>query len=552
MYKRFLLALLALGLNLYIPISDTGALAPSVVISHVQAGGASGLDQAALQEIVIIYNNSASDIEITNWCVQNKSSVKFACFEPSGPSLHLWIGAHSYASLSSVQFNTQYSFTPDVAYSSANLTSGSITSSSDTISLIDSSSTVVDSISWSSTLSGGYHYERISSGEILQDTGQLTDFTKSITLVIPASGVYEVLVVVDQCPNIDLVQESIPLGYLKDELGNCQVDVCSNLSGLQTEVPPDKKLDGSGGCVDIDVCINISGAQKDIPSGYYKNEFDECFVITSPLKINEMLPNSAGKDSGNEFIELYNPTDLAVGLDLYKFTIGVESLRSYNFPIGAVVEPRGYYVLYNSAVSFTLNNTASKINLETIDNQTVDTSDSYFNAKESEAWALIDGLWQYTNQLTPGSENLPRVESEVEIVSNLVPCGPNQYRNPETNRCRSVITKTSTLKPCADNEYRSEETGRCRSVLGASTTAPEACPEGQYRNPDTNRCRKIVSLTKLDYPSEVPLTVSGGEYGVALLSGATIFLLAYGLFEWREEITNVFKRIVRFLRSGRL
>lgn len=553
MRRRFGLALLAMSIIVSCLASTVAnATTSKVVISHVQAGGTSGLDQAALQEIVIIYNNSSSDIEITNWCIANKSSLKFGCFTPVGPSVHLWLKAYGHASVASTQFNSQNSYVSDVSFTPTNLSSGSITSSSDSISLIDATNTIIDNLSWSSTLAGGYNYSRNyvpGSSTDMHDTDQLTDFTKSNVLTIPSSSLEEQVVIVDQCPNIDLVQQSLPPGYLIDNEGNCIIDMCPNLSGLQSSIPTDMELDISGICVNIDLCINLSSNQVSVPVGYRANDNKECFVISSPLKVSEMLPNALGKDSSNEFIELYNPTDFPVSLDLYKFSVGIDVLKSYNFPTGAVVPANGYYVLYNNSINFTLNNTASKLEIATIDNQVVDSSEPYFDAKEGFSWALVDGLWQYTNQPTPLDKNLASIESEVEINTTLTPCGPNQYRNPETNRCRSIVVTTSRLKPCSDDQYRSEETGRCRAILGASTTSEKPCPEGQYRSSDTNRCRNIVSVSKVDYPNQLELSISKSEYGLLFLSLVILFIAGYGVFEWRDEILKLYKRTIRLKRN---
>lgn len=542
MHKRLALALFITLFCSWGLMKNVSATGSSILISNVQAGGVSTLDQAAAQELVLIYNNSDVDIEITNWCLENKSSIKFACFEPTSASLHIWLKAYSYASVASLKFTQEHAFTADVTYTPSNTSSGSIVASSDTISLIDSTSTVMDSVAWTSSITGGQYYERIFSSDplIMVDSDLLADFVKHSSLTIPSSGLYEVLIIVDVCPNIDMVQESMPDGYAYDLAGDCKQDVCLNLSGLQQALPDNMKFDDAGNCIDIDLCVNLVGSQYAVPKGYYVDEYARCVVSASDMKVTELLPNAVGVDAGNEFIEIFNPNDFAIDLSLYKFNTGIDTIKSYLFPSGAAINPHDYYVVYSSDPIFSLLNTTSRVTIETIDNQSIDSSDIYLAPKEGESWSLIGGAWQYTNQITPGKDNL--ISQEVEVETAVAPCAPNQYRSPETNRCRLIVSKTNTLVPCKDNEYRSEETNRCRSVLGASTQV-QPCADDEYRNPETGRCKKNVSITSLPYPNDLELAVSSEDNGRLFLIGLVSGIGFYGLWEWRDEILKTAGRL---------
>jgi signal transduction histidine kinase len=65
------------------------------------------------------------------------------------------------------------------------------------------------------------------------------------------------------------------------------IDVCPNILGTQTIVPPGMIIDGFGDCVTppppvVDVCNNIAGNQTTIPSGYYRDAYGDCFVQPTP------------------------------------------------------------------------------------------------------------------------------------------------------------------------------------------------------------------------------------------------------------------------------
>lgn len=137
-----------------------------------------------------------------------------------------------------------------------------------------------------------------------------------------------------------------------------------------------------------------------------------------------------------------------------------------------------------------------------------------------------------------------RCRSLEEAVSALAVCEEGKERNPATNRCRSLLTTSSTnLSPCEEGEERNPTTNRCRKVLGmASTLTP--CPVGSERNPETNRCRKI-SENVLASPAAVAIESGGGNVlKNALIITAGLGALGYGFYEWRSELLRALRKLV--------
>jgi hypothetical protein len=379
----------------------------------------------------------------------------------------------------------------------------------------------------------------------------------------------------------------VPSGYALDTEGNCQVDVCRNIDGLQLVLPDGMELDASRGCVVHDECSNLPNIQADIPDGYKRGVDNNCMLDLLPLKITELLPNAAGSDEGNEFIELYNPNNSGVDLSNYVFYVGANDTKFYSFPAGSHIGAGQYMAFSNDDIKFTLINTTSNVRLSSSDGTLIDETPVYNNPKDGMAWALIDGTWQYTNQPTPGSANLSSLVTatvaEVVAASNLELCAANQYRSPETNRCRLITTAASSksvLVPCKDGQYRSEETNRCRSivadvsalvpcaegqernpetnrcrsitaaVLGASTLTP--CKAGQERNPDTNRCRNVVSaIPQAGYAPEQTSQSSNNYVLWWSLACVGLVAISYGIWEWRQEIMRLGQRIGSFIYSNK-
>lgn len=530
------------------------AISPNVVISQVQAGAASG-DLAATKEFISIYNNSDQKVDISNWCITNKVPTSFVCFTPSTDNESFLMPSYSYVTVGSDNFADQNNYQPDFIYKTVNKTSGSIVAGSDTLKLIDANGVEMDSVNWSSSLAGGYTLQRQSNSLVanhLLETDNMTDFQKINTLVIPISQLEE-FIVFDACPNIIGVQDSVPDGYEINANGICiksPVDLCKNIDGIQ-EILPDNNLIDSGGNCQIDVCLNIDDLQMTLPPDTIVYN-DNCFAKPLPLKITELLPNALGNDDGNEFIEIYNPNDNDVSLLNYIFYLSSDYGHFYSFPADAHIEPHSYLSFTNDDVHFTLTNSDGlSLRLMSL-GQIVDETPVYYKPGEGLSWALIDGKWQYTNQLTPGGPNLPLLaEPDLEVIvpgPTLAPCKDGQYRSEETHRCRNIISDVENLVPCAEGQERNPATNRCRSmtttVLGENDLKP--CDPGQERNPDTNRCRNIVSnMPQADYAPEQVAVQNDNYTSWWIISGIAVVAIGYAIWEWHSEIKILSKKLFR-------
>lgn len=283
------------------------------------------------------------------------------------------------------------------------------------------------------------------------------------------------------------------------------------------------------------------------------------------LLFSEFLPNPAGADSGSEFIELYNPTDEDIDLKDCSFELS-GTTQQYIFT-ESVISAKTYAAFSDTVTDITLPNTAGGTVL-LVQGDVEIGSQSYLGAlKDNIAWALIDGAWQQTAQPTPNEPNRLPLEDETggEVIEEVEPCPEGKYRNPETNRCRNIVSTASSLiacslgqernpatnrcraissaasglVPCSEDQERNPETNRCRSILSASSVLSE-CPEGQERNPSTNRCRRVVTDTierQVD-----PVKQKEPNFGIAIggLSAATV---GYGAFEYRKDVFNLWRKL---------
>ncbi len=97
----------------------------------------------------------------------------------------------------------------------------------------------------------------------------------------------------DMCLNITGIQTSVPVGMIADSSGNCVTgsgDMCPNISGIQNTIPNGMIIDSSGNCVSSsgDMCPNITGVQGSIPTGMITDSFGNCIAP------NDMCPNIIG------------------------------------------------------------------------------------------------------------------------------------------------------------------------------------------------------------------------------------------------------------------
>lgn len=557
-------------------VNIAGAVSQNgLVISHIITGESS----SSSSEFISIYNNSEYDIDMTGYCIKNKGLVSVACIT-ADENTKVYIRSNNYLTFSSTVFATAHSYIPDTSYISSN----SFQVGGDVVSLVNASGVEMDRATWgtsggsiSSTTNGTlYRKQNLAiSGQLIDTDVMQNDFSNELnSLIYPQNDSYDQVTIVDICPNISDIQQVMPIGYLLDASGNCQPDSCVNISGLQTSIPNHYDADTNGNCLPHDECDNLSDIQISIPTNMIRSSANDCIWDVAPIVLNELFPNAVGTDTGNEFIEIYNPTDRTIDLSIYSVAVGITGDRTYAFPVGSTIAPGEYRVFSDSLMKFTLVNTSGRVILQSIDGRTLGDSTVYENAPEGQSWALINDKWQYTNRPSPNAKNIAAEnqtggQNDTTDLS-LAPCPSGKYRNPLTNRCRSIVSDASVLATCDLDEYRNPDTGRCKKILISSLTP---CKDGQYRSEETNRCRNInttVSPRKPckenQYRSEesgrcrnLPSTqVPGVGFGVQTINDKTMRFIGwgmlgsvlavavgYGVWEWRYELRRLLLRVAK-------
>ena len=517
-FLGFVVSVVVLLSSVYVP--PAYAASADVMITQIQAGGSG----AATQEFIVLYNNSSDELDMAGWCLTHKNAVAIACFSIE-PGQSKYLPAYGHAVIVSAAFAATFpSVHFSLVYVPLSQSSGSITGGSDTISLIDHNG-IIDSYNWTTSIPGGMQFERhklSAEPSVYVDTDTSSDWSITTPSTIPPDETQLVTTPVDVCPNVTGNQNAIPLGM---------------------------EIDGTGGCSDS---------------------------LIIPLSITELLPNAVGIDTGNEFIEFYNPNDFEVNLFGFLLSIGPQLNNSFSFPAGEYISAHSYKSFSNNQIPFTLLNTTAKVVLTTSDGRTVSEIPDYIDPKEGASWALINEVWRYTHSPTPGAKNIFMFNNLSDDSMTILPCATNQYRSPDTNHCRLIAT--SNVAPCKDNQYRSEETNRCRTISVdakiivacsegeernattnrcrkiVSAAAPAACKEGQERNLETNRCRTIVKMPTAEYA--VPGTKAentGNWYVWGAIAVLFTLAVGYAVWEWHHELGTLLHRLKKgVLRFARL
>ncbi len=174
---------------------------------------------------------------------------------------------------------------------------------------------------------------------------------------------------IDACPNITGSQENIPTNYAKDEGGLCvlNLDYCKNIPGTQLTVPNQYILTGGGQCILLteenkpiyipeivtgptstswtaDYCSNLYGLQSNVPTGFVQ-EGSTCVPVEA-----DYCPNI----SGNQYSIPKNMKIVSSGycmdmtsaeIDNENIPTGGEKILHYGFVPNPILIPINFPII---------------------------------------------------------------------------------------------------------------------------------------------------------------------------------------------------------------
>lgn len=212
-------------------------------------------------------------------------------------------------------------------------------------------------------------------------------------------------------------------------------------------------------------------------------------------QITELLPNpgSPRTDTDDEFVEIYNPNDAVFDLSGYTLKTG----NSFTFPAGTLLPPKSFTAFFSSNINISLTNSGGQVSLLDPEDVQIDQTDSYSDAKDDQAWALVDGKWQWTLTPTPNSQNVLQAEP-AKTAAVKVPA-----------KAKAATTKKAAVKGAATTKASTKK-------KSANAPAKQTSSIGPAQSPNSLHPRVL-----------------------ALVGG---FALLYGAYEYRRDIANKFNQ----------
>jgi hypothetical protein len=481
-------------------------IAPAVIISEVKLGGDSfsqGVDQPKdPQEFLTLYNQSAAAVDLTGWTLEYAKPTFDKSFCADGN----WL-SHSVNS------------------------SASQTSLSGTLQPGQVSTPIVRSLT--DNAAGSVHLINASDKNnlIIEDLvgwGDTAPCNESAAASTPSNG------------------KSIKR-YL--DCNNLPIDTNNNTRDFTTSQPPSPGVLGNPY---LTICTDNSANDPT------QTQQSTC----EGAVIDEFLPNPAGTDTGNEFIELYNPTSSIISLQGCSLQT-TASNKVYNFG-NVSLQPGEYHAFYNSETGLTLANAAGGTVWLLSPNTELQAINYQAGLDDNVAWGLIAGAWQATYQPTPNAANIllatkPCPVGEARNIdtgfcrgsaslttSSLAVCKSGQERSTDTNRCRSSASSTaSSLTPCKPGQERNLATNRCKAIANTAAANLKPCATGQERNPATNRCRKATTgvAGKISSVKDTATSSIANSPHWLLAGFAALGATGYGIYEWRQEVLQFLSKI---------
>ena len=414
--QRILLAmmLVSLGTTGFAPVlADTTAV-PSLTISQLKITSSNG-------QFVTLYNSTNSTLNMSNYQLEYFNS--FDLSKATSSKLVALTGTlppHSYFMVNDGTLQLCYQLTVDSVSLGFSSTAGLV----ELLALNQTTpgglvaSSLQDYVGWSKTAASGAQTLPTNTAAFLQR--QPVDAKNNPLVTAPGSGSWQA-VQPDPATACGLVSTT-----------STPTPVVTGLSQLlPTSEPPATIVSASAS---DDVAPQPSLPASDIG-------------LMAP-QITELLPNpvGTGNDSTDEYVELYNGNDVAFDLSGFTLQTGLTTLHSYVFPAGSSLAPQSFTAFYAEQTKLTLSNSGSQATLLDPLGNSVATTDAYGTAVDGQSWALANGSWYWTTQVTPGTAN---IINQPQVKAAKVSSKVAKSKNSGTVKAASTTKKLKTVTPTA-------------------------------------------------------------------------------------------------------
>lgn len=363
MWKKISI-LVFISLFIIVPAVIKANPAGHIVISEIKTTGGSG---KSTDEFIELYNPTEEDLSLSGWRLIKKtaSGNEYELVDDFGVRI---IKSHSFLL---VTHPSGYlgEVMPDIYYTSTNSVSDN-----NTVIILDDASTEIDKVG----LGTATDYE----GEAVPNPGS----NKSM----------------ERKARNDSNEESMNDGGSHYFLGNSE-DSDNNFNDFIKRAVPEPQ-NSSSELEYLDMVVpDIPQASDEVENVNYSND----------IIISELFPNPEGSDD-SEFIELKNIGSDPV--DMVGWQVGDNSTRRYTIrsdDFSSAIIPAGSFMVIPKEVSrIALNNTSDAAKLYQPGGILVDEV-AYEKSFENQSYSLVDGAWLWTDEITPGYENVVYINNEL-------------------------------------------------------------------------------------------------------------------------------------------
>lgn len=280
-----------------------------------------------------------------------------------------------------------------------------------------------------------------------------------------------------ETPQSDLPENSPPIVPQQNSAQNTSSETTANENTLPT--PPLQENDQQ--------TLLDQSVQSIETSNRPTAQADTAPITLLPeIRINEVL---ADPDSGNEFIELYNPSDEVVMLsgwrlcDLSTYDASAQKCNAthkntYTFPIDTQILPHAFITLhYKTELKFILNNTNEEIFVENAFAHTIDHY-IYKTSHKGRTWNYAKPAW-YEENPTPGATNALNPLTKDYLPLTLNEIFPHPAQDQDLNEFVEIYNPFSETLSVKDWTIRdSSQSGSfvfSPSTFSPCTTDPDTC-----------------------------------------------------------------------------
>ena len=335
-------------------------------------------------------------------------------------------------------------------------------------------------VDWSSTLSSTGGHVRL-----LDETGKVIDLVGYGNANSPEGSP-------SAAPSANQSIERLP--GKSDPLAGNGIDTQDNSKDLLVRVDPEPQNTKS---------FPEPRQSNDVESQEPDEENEIPIESVPVLIITELFidPESPSTDAEDEFIELYNPNDFEVNYEGYQLKGGSNFRNSYILPPG-ILAPKGYIAFTSMQTEIPLTNSGGSVQLFDPDARLLDQTQSYTNAKPGQSWVLDKGVWAWSLLPTKGSQNLVTLPTAFAVSS----------------------TTKKTSKPAAPKSAKVKAPAKAKKSASKSTKAKRA------------KENKVKSE---------PIKVAAAKIKPAswLIIVLAVFTISYAIYEFRNDISNSYKKI---------